>query len=240
MSGQDDIIESAALKLAGIYEREQQRQFLYEIDYGNIDNVKNYLLHGLNPNFTAHVATVMYGHPLAKLAICNQAHDNEPRTPLMIATNPHLESYTLIQELLYHKADPNYTDDSGSVLHWVIYQDPYIVRGFPYASESLTLLLERGANPFIRNEDGETAYDVCVNDSSGIANTNIFNELLLKKFMDIIRIQRCYRRKMTRKRVKTIKCNRKLALMKCMEFREGPLSTIRYDPSLLERISKFI
>jgi hypothetical protein len=100
--------------------------------------------------------------------------------------------------------------------------------------------LERGANPFIRNEIGETAYDVCVSDYSGIADTNIFNELLLKEFMNIIRIQRCYRRKMTRKHVKTIKSKRRLALMKCMEFREGPLSTIRYDPSIIEHISKFI
>ena len=238
MSGQDDIIERALAGIAQLarrqHEREQQRQFLYEIDNGNIDTVKNYLLDGLNPNFAAHVATVMYGHPLAELAICNQAHDNEPRAPLMIATNPHLESYTLIQELLDHKADPNYTDDSGSVLHWVIYHDPHIVRGIPYASECLRLLLERGANPFIRNEDGDTAYDIC------IIWRMREHALILKEFMDLIRIQRHCRRKMTRDRVKTIKCNRKLALMKCMEFREGPLSTIRYDPSLLERISKFI
>ena len=140
----------------------------------------------------------------------------------------------MIQELLYHKADPNYSDDSGSVLHWVIYHDPHIVRGIPYASECLRLLLERGANPFIRNEDGDTAYDIC------IIWRMREHALILKEFMDLIRIQRHCRRKMTRDRVKTIKCNRKLALMKCMEFREGPLSTIRYDPSLLERISKFI
>ena len=221
MSGQDDIIERALAGIAQLarrqHEREQQRQFLFEIDNGNIDNVKNYLLDGLNPNFAAHVA-----------------HDNQPRTPLMIATSPLPESYTLIQELLYHKADPNYSDDSGSVLHWVIYQDPHIVRGIPYASECLRLLLERGANPFIRNEDGDTAYDIC------IIWRRREHALILKGFMDLIRIQRCYRRKMTRNRVKTIKNNRKLALMKCMESREGVLGTIRYDPSLLERISKFI
>ena len=204
-------------------EQERQRLFLYEIDNGNIDNVKDYLLDGLNPNFVGNVS-----------------YDNKPRTPLMIAGQNYTDSYVMIRELLYNKADPNYSDDSGSVLHWVIYQNPFIVRGIPYASESLRLLLECGANPFIRNELGETAYDVCVCDSSGIADTNIFNELLLKEFMDIIRIQRCYRRKMTRKRVKTIKSERRLALMKCMEFREGPLSTIRYDPSILERISNFI
>ena len=224
MSGQDDIIERALAGIAQLarrqHEREQQRQFLYEIDNGSIDNVKNYLLDGLNPNFAAPVS-----------------YDNEPRTPLMIATNPRDVSYTLIQELLYHGADPNYTDDSGSVLHWVIYHDPFIVRGIPYASESLRLLLERGTNPFIRNKEGETAYDVCINDPQG---TNSSNTLILKEFMDLIRIQRHYRRKMTRNRVKTIKNNRKLALMKSMEFREGVLGTIRYDPSLLERISKFI
>ena len=223
MSGQDDIIERA---LAGItqlarrqHEREQQRQFLFEIDNGNIDNVKNYLLNGLNPNFAAPVS-----------------YDNEPRTPLMIAAQNYTDSYVMIRELLYHTADPNYSDDSGSVLHWVIYQDPFIVRGIPYASESLRLLLERGTNPFICDEDGHTAYDICMTNP----NIHVSNALILKEFMDIIRIQRHYRRKMTHKRVKTIKNNRKLALMKCMESREGILGTIRYDPSLLERILNFI
>ena len=214
--------ESAGIFQLPIRQREQERQrlFLYEIDNGNIDNVKDYLLDGLNPNFVGNVS-----------------YDNEPRTPLMIAAQNYTDSYVMIRELLYHKADPNYSDDSGSVLHWVIYQNPHIVRGIPYASESLRLLLECGSNPFIRNDAGETAYDTCMNDPLG---TSTCNALLLKEFMDIIRIQRCYRRKMTRKRVKTIKSKRRLALMKCMEFREGPLSTIRYDPSILERISNFI
>ena len=105
-----------------------------------------------------------------------------------------------------------------------------------YQRPCLRLLLERGANPFIRDDLYETPYDICMTNP----NIHVSNALILKKYMDIIRIQRCYRRKMTRNRVKTIKNNRKLALMKCMEFREGPLSAIRYDPSLLERISNFI
>ena len=199
----------------------RQRMFLEEIDNENDTAVVKYLDDGLNPNFTG----------------WGGLHDNKPRTPLMIAGQNYTDSYVMIRELLYHKADPNYSDDSGSVLHWVIYQNPFIVRGIPYASESLRLLLECGSNPFIRNDAGETAYDTCMDDPLG---TSTCNALLLKEFMDIIRIQRCYRRKMTRKRVKTIKSKRRLALMKCMEFREGPLSTIRYDPSILERISKFI
>lgn len=197
----------------------RRQMLLLAIDNGNIDNVKNYLLDGLNPNFSE-----------------SPYYNNETRTPLMIATQNDADSYSLIQELLYHKADPNYSNDSGSVLHWVIYQDPFIVRGIPYASESLRLLLERGANPFIRDELGDTPYDICMTHP----NIHVSNALILKEFMDFIRIQRCYRRKMTRKRVKTIKSKCKLALMKCMEFREGPLSTIRYDPSILERISNFI
>ena len=199
----------------------RQRMFLEEIDNENDTAVVKYLDDGLNPNF------IGWGG----------LHDNKPRTPLMIAGQNYIDSYVMIRELLYHKADPNYSDDSGSVLHWVIYQNPHIVRGIPYASESLRLLLECGSNPFIRNDAGETAYDTCMDDPLG---TSTCNALLLKEFMDIIRIQRCYRRKMTRKRVKTIKSKRRLALMKCMEFREGPLSTIRYDPSILERISNFI
>ena len=199
----------------------RQRMFLEEIDNENDTAVVKYLDDGLNPNFTG----------------WGGLHDNKPRTPLMIAAQNYTDSFVMIRELLYHKADPNYSDDSGSVLHWVIYQNPFIVRGIPYASESLRLLLECGSNPFIRNDAGETAYDTCMDDPLG---TSTCNALLLKEFMDIIRIQRCYRRKMTRKRVKTIKSKRRLALMKCMEFREGPLSTIRYDPSILERISNFI
>ena len=200
------------------------RQYLLiqEIYNKNENAVIKYLEDGLNPNFTTF-----------------DDYDNKPRTPLMIAAQIDEEySYYIIRELLDHKADPNYSDDSGSVLHWVIYQNPHIIRGIPHASESLEVLLERGANPFIRNEYGETAYDVCLN--YRMADTNIFNELLLKEFMDIIRIQRNCRRKMTRWRVKTIKSERRLALMKCMESREGVLGTIRYNPTLLEHISKFM
>jgi ankyrin repeat protein len=224
-------------------------KFMDAVDNDHIDVVEDYLQKGLNPNFE--------GDPVYN-AIWN--------TPLMIAS--HLQSishYKMIQLLLKYGADPNYTNDTGSVLHWTIYDGPSFyeiddaqidaitdpvmrqqvieayerigIRNNPQrASESLIYLLENGANPFIRDELGDTPYDICMTRP----NIHVSNTLMLKKFMDIIRIQRCYRRKMTRKRVKTIKSERRLALMKCMEFREGPLDTIRYDPSILERISKFI
>ena len=201
-------------------------KFMNAINANNIGVVEGYLQRGLNPNFERQAIYNVVSH-----------------TPLMMTA--HLEpaeQYVMIQLLIKYGADPNYTNDTGSALHWTIYQGPldpqtdYPYMGIPHLSSSLIYLLENGANPFICDELYETPYDICM------TNPNIHdsNALILKEFMDIIRIQRCYRRKMTRNRVKTIKNKRKLALMKCMEFREGPLSTIRYDPSLLERISKFI
>ena len=60
---------------------------------------------------------------------------------------------------------------------------------------------------------------------------------ILKHYMDIYRVQRINRRRMTRNRVKTLKNSRRLALMKSMESRDGPMGSVRYDPSLLEHIS---
>jgi hypothetical protein len=63
---------------------------------------------------------------------------------------------------------------------------------------------------------------------------------ILKYYMDIYRVQRINRRRMTRNRVKTLKNSRRLALMNSMESREGPMSSVRYDPSLLEHISTYL
>jgi len=63
---------------------------------------------------------------------------------------------------------------------------------------------------------------------------------ILKYYMDIYRVQRINRRRMTRNRVKTLKNSRRLALMKSMESRDGPMSSVRYDPSLLEHISTYL
>ena len=58
--------------------------------------------------------------------------------------------------------------------------------------------------------------------------------------MDFYRIQRVGRRYLTRKRIKTKRANRRLALAKSMESQQGPFSSIRYDPSLFEKVSKFL
>jgi len=212
-------------------------KFMKNIKSNNIDIIECMLRNGFNPNYEPNA--VGYSVGIGEYLLT---------PPLLVAAAccaPIGARLRIMYILLEYGADPNYLNDcegyTGTALHWSIYESPTWVQLDQHSAAvrggSLILLLENGANPFIRDEDEKTPYDICINENEEI---HADNALILKKFMDIIRIQRCYRRKMTRKRVKTIKSERKLALMKCMEFREGPLDTIRYDPSILERISKFI
>ena len=132
---------------------------------------------------------------------------------------------TITLLLLGAGANVNYTNDTGSSLHWIIFENNL---------QLLRLFLIEGADPFIRDIDGETAYDL------SIRNNYISEAEILKYYMDIFRVQRINRRRMTRNRVKTIKNSRRLALMKSMESRDGPMSSVRYDPSLLEHISTYL
>jgi len=213
-----------------------REKFMKNIKSNNIDIIECMLRNGFNPNYEPDA--VGYSVGIGEYLLT---------PPLLVAAAccaPIGTRLRIMNILLEYGADPNYLNDcegyTGTALHWSIYENPTWVqlgRDMHHAAESLILLLENGANPFVRDEDEKTPYDICIDEDEEI---HPGNTLMLKKFMDIIRIQRCYRRKMTRKRVKTIKSKRRLALMKCMEFREGPLSTIRYDPSILERISNFI
>ena len=212
-------------------------KFTENIKSNNVDIIECMLRNGFNPNYEPNA--VGYSVGIGEYLLT---------PPLLIAAAwcaPIGTRLRIMNLLLEYGADPDYLDDcegyTGTALHWSIYENPIWVQLDQHRAAvrggSLILLLENGANPFIRDDEEKTPYDICINENE---ETHPDNALILKKFMDIIRIQRCYRRKMTRKRVKTIKCDRKLALMKCMESREGVLGTIRYDPSLLERISKFI
>jgi len=212
-----------------------REKFMKNIKSNNIDIIECMLRNGFNPNYEPNA--VGYSVGIGEYLLT---------PPLLVAAAccaPIGARLRIMNILLEYGADPNYLNDcegyTGTALHWSIYESrdwaPLVEQHL--AAESLILLLENGANPFVRDEDEKTPYDICIDEDEEI---HPGNTLILKKFMDIIRIQRCYRHKMTRKRVKTIKSERRLALMKCMEFREGPLDTIRYDPSILERISKFI
>lgn len=145
-------------------------------------------------------------------------------TPLMEASNSNDPRYVV--GLLKYGADPNIVTESGTALQHAIMNDNSI--------RVLYLLLKNGANPLLKDEDGDTAYDMAV-------GLNLIPEAeLLKRWMDFHRVQRVGRRYLTRKRIKTNRANRRLALAKSMESQQGPFSSIRYDPSLFEKVSEYM
>ena len=151
-------------------------------------------------------------------------HNYSDETPLMLVnfTNNPL-NYTKL--LIKMGADPNFTDpEEGTVLHYAVANEN---------PDTLKFLLSVGANPFIKDGDGETPYDLA------IRNGHFIEAHILKDNM-IRKIQNKQLRRMTRRRAKTIKAKRRLALAKSMESQQGPFSSIRYDPSLMEKITEFM
>ena len=147
-------------------------------------------------------------------------------TPLMYASRD--EDPTILTFLLAKGADINFKSQVGSALHFAVNNENINI---------LRLLLLEGADPFIKDADGETPYDMAIRNNYDI-RAEIFQH-----FMNIRRVQRVSIRKQTRNRVKTLKTlknSRRLALMSSMESREGPMGTVRYDPSLMEHVSRYL
>ena len=145
-------------------------------------------------------------------------------TPLMEASNSNDPRYVI--GLLKYGADPNIVTDSGFALQHALMNDN--------SMRVLYHLLKNGANPFLKDENGDTAYDMAVNDNW----VNYTQEIeLLKRWMDFYRVQRVGRRYLTRKRIKTKRANRRLALSKHMlddnNLTYGnPMSYMDYDTIL--------
>jgi hypothetical protein len=148
-------------------------------------------------------------------------------TPLMEAANMNHPRYVI--ELLNYGADPNIVIESGTALHFALMNENSMIL--------LYLLLKNGANPFLKDDEDDTPYDMAVND-------NLIQEAeLLKRWMDFHRVQRVGRRYLTRKRIRTKRANRRLALSKHMlddgNSTEGnPMSYMDYD-TILE-LSKYM
>jgi len=137
-------------------------------------------------------------------------------TPLMEASNDNDPRYVI--ELLRYGANPNIVTEGGTALHFAMVNNNSI--------RILYLLLKNGANPFLKDDDGHTPYDMAVND-------NLIQEAeLLKRWMDFHRVQRVGRRYLTRKRIRTKRANRRLALSKHMLDDNNPMSYMDYDTIL--------
>jgi len=184
-----------------------KRRLTDAIDDGNIDAVYGFLERGIDVNY----------------ALWRPDYDPAPLTPLMSAAMS--DDPTILILLLAYGVDINYSNDMGSVLYYAVFNENLNI---------LRLLLLEGADPFIKDADGETPYDMAVSFNL------VHHAEILKHFMDIRRVQRISRRKQIRNRIKTKRNSRRLALMRSMESREGPMSTVRYDPSLMEHVSRYL
>ena len=159
------------------------------------------------------------GFPVLRPNMLNSHGD----TPLMLVNMFYNNPINYTKLLIKMGADPNVKHyEFGTALHSAVSPVPHY--------ESVKYLLSVGANPFIKDSEGETPYDLAVYYG--------WDEIaeLLKDAM-IRKIQNKQLRRMTRKRAKTM---RRLALAKSMESQQGPFSSIRYDPSLMEKITEFM
>jgi len=143
-------------------------------------------------------------------------------TPLMLVNFTH-DPLNYTKLLIKMGADPNIQNslEDSTALHYVVANEN---------PDTLKYLLSVGANPFVKDIDGETPYDLAMR------NGHIIEAHILKDYM-IRKIQNKQLRRMTRKRAKTM---RRLALAKSMDSQQGPFSTIRYDPGLMEKITEFM
>jgi ankyrin repeat protein len=133
-------------------------------------------------------------------------------TPLMSVNMSYYNPPIYYTKLLIKMgADPNIVHpELGTALHFAVSNDN---------TDVLKYLLSVGANPFVKDGDGETPYDLAMH----YGNTEIAE--LLKDQM-IRKIQNKQLRRMTRRRAKTM---RRLAIAKSMLEENNPMSHMDYD-----------
>ena len=101
----------------------------------------------------------------------------------------------IINLLLENGADPNYTNDRGNALHFAIENYYFQLQNEMIAI--LELLLNKGASPYVRDQDNETPYDIAKNRDDKKA-MEIFVDYM-NKTKQLSKIQRKFKKR-TRKR----------------------------------------
>ena len=202
---------------------------------GDIQYIRNLLDHGADIN----------------------TRDKKGYTALIIATQ--YKYIVIIRLLLDRGADPNISSVYGDT--------PLIYASFGGRTDIVRLLLRYGADPNIQNRYGETALDKAVqfeyDDIAELIQDHIDlqrvqqNLAFAKYFMDyddlnddiaseIFGIERDYdpdiniRMLGEARRDRLTKSRQRLASMRSMHSREGPFGSIRYDPSIMENVSRYL
>ena len=127
----------------------------------------------------------------------NFQEDDMGETALMIASRE--KWLPIVKLLLDSGANPNLKDNEGNtaLMYTAVYNSDIHYN-------IMDLLLNSGANPLIKNNDGEIAYDLAL--SFGY----IENAKLIKKYMDIYRIQALRRGNLTRRKLRTSRAMQRL------------------------------
>ena len=111
-------------------------------------------------------------------------------SPLQTAAENSVD-LNIINLLLENGVDPNYTNDRGNALHFAIENEN------PVYIAILELLLNKGASPYVRDQDNETPYDIAKNQDDKKAMEILVDHM--NKTKQIGKIQRKFKKR-TRKR----------------------------------------
>ena len=138
--------------------------------------------------------------------------DSDGLTPLMLVNMFYNNPINYTKLLIKMGANSNIINpEYGTALHFAV--SPV------HNYESAKYLLSVGANPFVKDGDGETPYDLAMR------NGHIIEADILKNHM-IRKIQNKQLRRMTRKRARTM---RRLATAKSMLEKSNPISHMDHD-----------
>ena len=184
------------------------------ISSNNILGLRTLLEDGLDPNITgfynnetALMYATTYGHiDIIRLLLEYNADpnltDDEGETALAMATSLNvLHSEDIIKTLLEYNADPNAQGYGGYT--------PLMKASIESYINIVQLLLDNGADPFIKNDEGDTALDMA---ESPFHNANDAVIDLLKNRMATIRLQSRHRGRKTRNKLRTSMARRRSAL----------------------------
>ena len=235
---------------------------------GNFNIVKLLLDKGADPNIGNYGSTALVyaiqrrNDNIVRLLLDRGADPNlrahkKWRTALMVASRK--GNIEIVKILLEHGADINISDSSGDTALIIASENGH--------TEIVKLLLDRGADPETVGWRGWTALTIASNygfteivqliqDHIALRRSQQ-NLAFMKYFMDyddldqdvasrLFEIPRDYDPKINirmldeARRDRLTKSRQRLASMRSMHSREGSFGTVRYDPSIMENISRHL
>ena len=116
-------------------------------------------------------------------------------SPLQTAAETSVD-LDIINLLLENGADPNYTNINGNALHFAMENDPSPPTVY---TAILELLLSKGAGPYVRDQNGETPFDIAKNKDDKKA-MDIFVDYM-NKTKQLSKIQRKFKKRTLKRSV---------------------------------------